>query len=73
MAGSGEASGSSGSGGASSGGASKPAAGGAPTSNMADQLEFQRLMERQKETFSILSNILRMNHEARMTSIQNIR
>lgn len=54
---------------------STPSAGstGAPQGGMADQLELQRLMERQKETFSILSNILRMNHEARMTSIQNLR
>ncbi len=42
-------------------------------SEKADQLELQRLMERQKETFTLLSNILRANHEARMASIQNIR
>jgi len=55
------------------GAGAKPTTSGTSRSEMADQLELQRLMERQKETFSILSNILRMNHEARMTSIQNIR
>jgi len=44
-----------------------------PKSEKADMLELQRLMEREKETFSLLSNILRMNHEARMTSVNNIR
>jgi hypothetical protein len=71
-AGAGGSNGSTGSTGSSAGGA-KASTGTAPRSEMADQLELQRLMERQKETFSILSNILRMNHEARMTSIQNIR
>lgn len=69
----GGATGSSGTAGTTSSGGTAGTTGTASRSELADQLELQRLMERQKETFSLLSNILRTNHEARMASIQNIR
>lgn len=36
-------------------------------------MEVQRLMDKQKEMFSVVSNILRASHDTRMTAINNIR
>jgi hypothetical protein len=36
-------------------------------------LELQRLQEKQKEMFGLVSNVLRANHDARMVAINNIR
>jgi hypothetical protein len=36
-------------------------------------MELQRLQDRDREMFSLFSNMLRAMHESRMTAIQNIR
>jgi hypothetical protein len=36
-------------------------------------MELQRLIDKQKEMFSLVSNILRTMHDTRMTAINNIR
>jgi hypothetical protein len=36
-------------------------------------LELQRLQQKQKEMFELVSNVIRSNHEARMAAIGNIR
>jgi 3-oxoacyl-ACP reductase-like protein len=48
---------------------------GAMTDGKRQQLvmEIQRLYEKQKEMFSLVSNILRTSHDTRMTAIGNIR
>lgn len=58
--------------GGSTGGTKAGAADGS-TSEKAQLLELQRLQDRDKELFSLFSNMLKAMHDARMTSIQNIR
>jgi hypothetical protein len=58
--------------GAGTGGASK-ASGDGGTSEKAQLMELQRLQDRDKELFSLFSNMLKAMHDARMTAIQNIR
>lgn len=72
-------------GGATAGAAAGAAAGGAAgkaggttggegaTSEKAQLMELQRLQDRDREMFSLFSNMLRAMHESRMTAIQNIR
>ncbi len=43
------------------------------TSEKAQLMELQRLQDRDREMFSLFSNMLRAMHESRMTAIQNIR
>jgi hypothetical protein len=43
------------------------------TSEKAQLMELQRLQDRDKELFTLFSNMLKAMHDARMTSIQNIR
>ncbi len=42
-------------------------------SEQLQMMELQRLMDKQKEMMSMLSNVLRSMHDTRMTSIQNLR
>jgi hypothetical protein len=62
--------------------AASPSSGGAGTSGtkaLGDgdrqkiTLEIQRLQEKQKEMFGLVSNVVRSNHETRMVAINNIR
>jgi hypothetical protein len=80
--GSGSASGASGSsGGGSSGtsgsngspGSASASSGGTGVSEQVQVMELQRLIDKQKEMFSLVSNILRTMHDTRMTAINNIR
>ncbi len=43
------------------------------TSEKAQLMELQRLQDRDREMFSLFSNMLRAMHESRMTAIQNLR
>jgi hypothetical protein len=43
------------------------------TSEKAQLMELQRLQDRDKEIFSLFSNMLKAMHDARMTCIQNLR
>lgn len=56
-----------------SGSASKAGAADPATSEKAQLMELQRLQDRDKELFTLFSNMLKAMHDARMTSIQNIR
>lgn len=56
----------------STGGAAK-ASGGDGTSEKAQLMELQRLQDRDKELFTLFSNMLRSLHDSRMVAIQNIR
>lgn len=66
---------------AASGGAAATASGGSPkagaadgsTSEKAQLMELQRLQDRDRELFSLFSNMLRAMHETRMTAIHNLR
>ncbi|HET9553922.1 MAG TPA: hypothetical protein VFP50_13215 [Anaeromyxobacteraceae bacterium] len=64
--------GSSGSAGSSSG-ATSASAGGSGVSEQVQVMELQRMIDKQKEMFSLVSNILRTMHDTRMTAINNIR
>jgi len=68
------------------GGAAAPASGGATASAAASDgaatsdrkvqqrlMEIQRIIDQQKEMFSLVSNMLRSTHETRMAVIQNVR
>ena len=73
-AGSGAGGGASGTGGATSGGgAAKSGSADPATSEKAQLMELQRLQDRDKELFTLFSNMLKAMHDARMTAIQNIR
>ncbi len=74
--------GTNGSSGTSSNGATSPSGGGSTskagpaegaTSEKAQLMELQRLQDRDKELFTLFSNMLKAMHDTRMTSIQNIR
>ena len=49
------------------------AAGAGGTSEKAQLMELQRLQDRDKELFSLFSNMLKAMHDSRMTCIQNLR
>lgn len=62
------------SGGGSSGGTTTPTSSGAKDElSKADQMELQRMMEKQSELFSTISNVLRSMHDTKMSIINNIR
>lgn len=62
-----------GAGGAASGTAAKAGGAEAATSEKAQLMELQRLQDRDRELFSLFSNMLKAMHDARMTAIQNVR
>ncbi|MBK9518915.1 MAG: hypothetical protein IPO09_16505 [Anaeromyxobacter sp.] len=53
--------------------ASKAGAADGSTSEKAQLMELQRLQDRDRELFSLFSNMLRAMHETRMTAIHNLR
>jgi hypothetical protein len=55
------------------GSAAKPSGTDGATSEKAQLMELQRLQDRDKELFSLFSNMLKAMHDSRMTCIQNIR
>ena len=60
-------------GGATSGGGSTSSASGDPEVDRRKVMELQYAMDKQKEMFSLVSNILRSMHDMKMVAVQNIR
>lgn len=58
---------------ASGGGAAKSGSAEPATSEKAQLMELQRLQDRDRELFTLFSNMLKAMHDARMTAIQNVR
>lgn len=57
----------------SSGGSSASSSDGDPKIEQKDMLELQRLQDKQKEMFSLVSNMLRSMHDTKMAVINNLR
>ncbi len=62
-----------GAGGTVAGAAAKAGGADPATSEKAQLMELQRLQDRDRELFSLFSNMLKAMHDARMTAIQNVR